>query len=170
MQTKSNRNIRSFLNTVKNIICIFLLLFLSIKCTVKEPDFTVKGDETIIKDVQINVEVIKQNELIMTTAFYKGKSYKIDNEKALRYKIYVSYKNHVFYRFKTDNLHGKIKGESINQIIIGKKQDSVAVLYRPLNESDTDGGKTLQPLDVLFSNIKEKAIEKSKFTTLYKNK
>ncbi len=170
METKSNRNIISSLNIVKNIICIFLLLFLSVKCTKKEPDFNVRGDDTIIKDIQVNVEVMKQNELLMATAFYKGKSYKINNEKALRYKIYVSYKNRVFYRFETDNLHEKIKGESINQIIIGKKQDSVTVLYRPLNESDTDGGKTLQPLDVLCSNVKERAIEKSKFTTLYKNK
>jgi hypothetical protein len=147
-----------------------LLLFITINCTNMEPAFTVKGDPAITKDVKVNVEMIKDDGTNIATVFYNGDSYEIDNEGALRYTIYVSYKNNFYYVSETDNLHGKIKGEPINEIIIAKKDDAIVALYRPMNESDTVGGTILEPANTFFADLPQEAIEKQKqkFTTLYK--
>jgi len=170
MKRKPTRYNQYFFSLARKSACVFLLFFLTISCTDKEPDFTIKGDEAITKDLKVNVAIMKDKELAMATVFYNGESYKVNNEGTLRYTIYVSYKDSLFYKVETDNLHGKIKGEPINEIRIERKNDSITVLYRPLMESKTTGGIPLKPLDVLYENVKEKAIEKPKFTTLYKTK
>ena len=161
---------KSLFRRTRKIACIFLLCFLTINCTRKEPAFTVKGDESITKDIKVNVEVITENGTTLATAFYNGKSYDIENQNALRYKIYVSYKNRFFYSIEADNLHGKVKGEPINEIVIATKQDSVTVLYKPLKESTNTDGKIMKPANVFFANTNQENTEKPKFTSLYKNK
>jgi hypothetical protein len=135
-----------------------------------EPAFIVKGDSAITKDIKINVEMIKDDGTTIATAYYNGESYNIDNEGTLYYSIYISYKNNLYYVSETDNLHGKIKGEPINEIIISKKDDAVLALYRPLMSSAAAGGVVLQPAASFFEDIpaEEAEIKKQKFTTLYK--
>lgn len=136
-----------------------------------EPAFTVKGDAAITKDVKVNVEMVKDDGTSIATAYYNGENHDIDNQGALRYKIYVSYKNSYFYVTEADNLHGKIKGEPINEIVIAKKDDAVIALYRPLKDSNAAGGTILQPANTFFEDVPQENIEKEKqkFSTLYKN-
>ena len=166
MDIKRNK---SFL-ILRMTICILLLVFVLTECTYEEPDFTVKGDKSITKDIKVNVTIIKEKNTIMTTAFYNGKSYDIDNHDALRYQIYVSYKNQFFYKIEADNLHEKVKGEPLNEIVIAKKGDSLTALYRPLKESDSLNGKTMQASSIFFSTANQEKAEKPKFTSLYKTK
>lgn len=156
--------------TAGMLTCILQLLFVTIACTDKEPAFTVKGDKAITKEIKVNVEVIKENGTTLTTVFYNGESFKIDNQQALRYKIYVSYKDSFFYSTEADNLHGKIKGKTLNEIVIEKKDGSVTALYRPLEESGTVGARNLEPSDIFFDNINQATKEKEKFTGFYKIK
>ena len=136
-----------------------------------EPAFTVKGDTAITKDVKVNVEMIKDDGTSIATAYYNGEQYDIDNQGTLRYKIYVSYKNSYFYVTEADNLHGKIKGEPINEIVVVRKDDAVMALYRPLKDSNTTGGTILEPGNTFFEDVTQENIEKEKqkFSTLYKN-
>lgn len=160
---------RSFL-LLRMTACTLLLFLVLTDCTNKEPDFTVEGDKAITKDVKINVAVIKQDSTIMATAFYNGKRYDFDNQNALRYKIYVSYKDQFFYSIEADNLHGKIKGEPINEIVILKKKDVLTAIYRPLKESDSVGGKIMKPSHLFFANATQEEDEKRKYISLYKAK
>lgn len=135
-----------------------------------EPAFTVKGDSAITKDIKVNVEMIKEDGKTIATAYYNGESYNIDNEGTLYYSIYISYKNNLYYVSEADNLHGKIKGEPINEIVISKKDDAILALYRPLMNSVAAGGVVLEPATSFFEDVpaEEAEITKQKFTTLYK--
>lgn len=135
-----------------------------------EPAFTVKGDSAITKDIKVNVEMMKEDGTTIATAYYNGESFTIDNEGVLYYYIYISYKNTFYYVSETDNLHGKIKGEPINEIVISRKDDAILALYRPLMSSAAAGGVVLQPAASFFKDIpaEEAEMKKQKFTTLYK--
>jgi hypothetical protein len=97
-------------------------------------------------------------------------NYEFDNQDVLRYVIDVSYKNSLFYSAAFDNLHGKIKGEPLNDIVITKKEGHISALYRPLKESDTVGGIPLQPSRLFFTHTVHKDAEKEKFFVFYKSK
>jgi hypothetical protein len=156
--------------TIRRIAGILLVMILATSCSNKEPAFTVSGDAAVIKDIKVNVISLTDKDITMSTAYYNGKSYEIENQDAIRYVIYVSYKDLFFYKTEMDNLHGEIKGEPINEILISKKDGLVTALYRPLETSDSVGGTILQPSHVFFSNIAEQASEKRKFTALYQHK
>lgn len=154
-----------FLNTAK-VSCLFLLLFLTVNCSNTEPPFSIKGDPAITKDIIVNVETMHQDGNRINTAYYNGNSYDIDNQDVLRYSIYVSYQNHYFYSFEMDNLHHKIKGESINEITIQKKEGIIMASYKPFKGNDTSTENALKPADLFFTT-QNKAV-KQKFTTYYK--
>ena len=151
---------------LRNVV-FFMILFFIISCENKEPKFTVKGDPAITKDIKVNIEIIDDSSAAMATVFYDGAGFECDNQNALRYKIYVSYKNSFFYSTEMDNLHGKIKGKSIYEIVISKSKNEVTALYRPLKESDTVGGIVLQPLNIFFKDVSQEILEKRKFTEFY---
>jgi hypothetical protein len=115
-------------------------MVLANSCTNPEPPFSVRGDMMITKDIKVNIEMIKDTSTAINTAYYNGKSYDIDNEKVIRYIIYISYKTSFFYHSQVDNLHRKVKGAPINEILITKKDGVISTLYRPLKESATSGG------------------------------
>ena len=150
---------------MKKIAGIFLLLFSAINCTNNtEPAFTVRGDTAVMKDLIVNIEMLKDNGTFMATTYYDGKNYDINNQGVIRYTIYVSYKNRFFYKTEMDNLHYKFTGEPINEIIIQKKDSAITASYRPLKKRATITGTTLQ------ANVPHEAIEKQKFTGLYQTK
>jgi len=165
MKIKITQRYIFFANAKAN--CVFLL-FLFISCTPKEPAFSVKGDPAVTKDIIVNVEMLLNNENRITTAYYHGKSYDIDNRDVLRYKIYVSYKNSSFYSVEMDNLHHKIKGIPINEITIEKKNNEITASYKPLKESENVTATALQPDSLFFGNSVGKSVDKQKFTTFYK--
>lgn len=115
----------------------------------------------------VNVEVFKQDSTIIATTFYKGKSYKINNQGTLRYAIYMSYKDSLFYKWEFDNLHGEMKGKPINEIIINKKGDAILALYRPLQESSSVSSTILLPWNIFAVRGPDTAIEKEKFTAFF---
>lgn len=154
-----------FLTTAK-ASCMFLLLFLTVNCSNTEPPFSVKGDPAITKDIIVNVETMHQDGNRINTAYYNGKSYDIDNQDALRYTIYVSYKKLYFYSFEMDNLHHKIKGEPINEITIQKKEGTIMASYKPFKGNDNSIENALKPADLFFTT-QNKDI-KQKFITYYK--
>lgn len=153
-----------FLKTAK-ATSVFLLLFMTVNCSNPEPAFKVKGNPAITKDIIVNIETMQQDGNRINTAYYNGKSYDIDNQNALRYSIYVSYKNSFFYSLEMDNLHYKIKGEPINEIIIEKKDGAIMASYKPFKESDKSTVTALKPADVFFTS--QNKVEKEKFTTYY---
>ena len=124
----------------------------------------------VTKDVKVNVEIYKQDSTIMATTFYKGESYKIHNQATLRYAIYVSYKDSLFYKWEFDNLHGEMKGKPINEIIVNKKDDTIIALYRPLKESSPKSSTILLPWNIFAAEVPGRAIEKEKFTSFYRVK
>ncbi|MCD0467208.1 hypothetical protein [Flavobacterium sp. ENC] len=169
MEIKITRSARSFFS-IKTKTGLLLLLFLTVNCTGREPAFTIKGDPSLTKEIKVNVEVIRDKGKTISTVYCNGVSYEFDNQNVLRYVIYVSYKNSFFYSVAFDNLHGKIKGEPLNEIVITKKEGYISGLYRPLKESDTVGGTPLQPSSLFFSNTVHRDKQKEKFTGFYKNK
>jgi hypothetical protein len=116
---------------------VLLITVFAASCTHPEPPFTVSGDAMITKDIKVNIEMIKDKVTTIKTVYNNGRRYDIKNQHVLRYIIYVSYKNLLFYRSEVDNLHGKAKGTPINEILITKKDESISALYRPLKESVT---------------------------------
>ena len=150
--------------------CTVLFMVFAASCTTPEPPFIIKGDATITKDIKVNIEMLKDASTTINTAYYNGKSYDIENQQVMRYIIYVSYKNHLFYHSEVDNLHGEVKGKPINEILITKKGDSISLLYRPLKESTMSGGTVLQPSKVFFMEPSRQALGKQKFMNLYKSR
>lgn len=153
------------LNIVK-VSGLFLLLFLTVNCSNTEPRFTVKGDPAITKDLIVNVETMYQNGNRINTVYYNGKSYDIDNQDALRYRIYMCYQNRYFYSFEMDNLHHKIKGEPLNEITIQKKEATIVASYKPFKGDDNSKENALEPAELFFT-AQNKAI-KQKFISFYK--
>ncbi|RUT72191.1 hypothetical protein D0817_00810 [Flavobacterium cupreum] len=169
MEIKVTRSARSFFS-IRTNAGILLLLFLTVNCTRREPAFTVKGDPAVTKDIKVNVEAIRDEGKTISTVYYNGRSYEFDNQNVLRYAIYVSYKDSFFYSTAFDNLHDRIKGSPLNEIVITKKEGIIHALYRPLKESDTVGGTPLQPSRLYFTNSPDKDTKKQKFTNFYKSK
>ncbi|PXY43311.1 hypothetical protein [Flavobacterium hydrophilum] len=143
---------------------ILLLLVFTANCSKKEPEFTVKGPPSITKDIKVNIEMIKDHRITIVTAYYKGKSYEIDNQDVLRYKIYLSYQDKYFNSIETDNLHYKLKGKPINEITIVKKGNTVIATYIGNKEISNGAGIVLIPENIFFGQ----AVEKQKFITFYK--
>lgn len=170
MEIKVTRSAGSFFSVTTRITGVLLLLFLTVNCTGREPAFTVKGDPSVIKDIKVNVEMISGKGKTISTVYYNGRTYESDNHDAFHYIIYVSYKNSFFGSVAADNLHGKIKGDPLNEIVITKKEGKLTALYRPLKESDTVGGTILKPSHLFFVDRPDKNIDKQKFTAFYKNK
>jgi hypothetical protein len=146
---------------------VLLITVFAASCTHPEPPFTVSGDAMITKDIKVNIEMIKDKVTTIKTVYNNGRRYDIKNQHVLRYIIYVSYKNLLFYRSEVDNLHGKAKGTPINEILITKKDESISALYRPLKESTIAGGTVLQPSKTFFMDSSPQALAKEKFVTLY---
>ena len=147
---------------------ILTVIALFTGCQSNEPAFIVKGDKILTKDIKVNVEVLKQDSTIMATTFYNGKSYKIQNQGTLRYAIYVSYKDSLFYKWEFDNLHGEMKGKPINEIIVTKKGNAILALYRPLKESSSTTGTILLPWNIFAVEVPH--IKMEKFTAFYGSK
>ncbi|MBE9600745.1 hypothetical protein [Pedobacter sp. MC2016-24] len=154
----------TFRRLAKVVVGIVLLS----SCTTEEPAFVVKGDSVLKKDVKVNVELLKDDGTTMATTFFKGKRYEIPNQRTLRYAIYVSYKDSLFYKFEFDNLHGGIKGEPINEITIAEADAALMVWYKPLKQSSPTSGQILLPWNVLVDEVGYTSTEKDKFTVFYK--
>lgn len=146
-------------------IIIGVVLFAS--CKNNEPAFVIRGDKMLTKDLKVNVEALKHDSSIITTTFYKGKRYEIPNQGTLRYAIYVSYKDSLFYKCEFDNLHGEMKGEPINEITIEKKDEAIVGSYRPLKESAANNGNILRPWNIFITDVTHAVNEKEKFTAFY---
>ena len=144
-----------------------MLLLTLMSCTRKEPAFTVKGDPALTKNIKVNIELIRDTGSTLATAYYNGKSCPLDNQNTLRYAIYISYKDSLFYQTEMDNLHGKVKGESLNEIEIMQKGDSVMVAYRALKTQDPVEATALLPAMLFFANNGDKELEKQKFVAVY---
>ncbi|MFW0715009.1 hypothetical protein [Pedobacter sp. N23S346] len=152
----------------RSIAIILLMLYTG--CKYKEPQFTVSGNAILTKDLKVNVEILKHDSTLIATTYYNGQSYEIENDGTLRYVIYISYKDSLFYKCEFDNLHGEMKGKPINEIIIIKKDGSIWSLYKPLEESSDIDYNALQPWSIFVEKIQHKDIEKEKFTTFYRSK
>lgn len=146
---------------------ILLLLFLTINCSQKEPNFTVKGSSSVTKDIKVNIEMFKDNGTTITSAYYNGKSYNIDIADVLRYKIYVSYQNKYFCSIEMDNLHHKLKGKPVNEIVFVKKSNLVTALYIGNEGNGKSKGTVLLPADIFFANVHGQTAEKQKFIAFY---
>lgn len=146
---------------------MLILLFLTVNCSEKEPNFTVKGNSSITKDIKINIEMFKDTSKTITTAYYDGQSYDIDNAGVLRYKIYVSYQNKYFCTIEMDNLHHKLKGKPVNEIVFLSKNDVVTALYIGNIGNTKSTGTNLLPADIFFKDKTEQTAEKQKFIAFY---
>ncbi|TKC06646.1 hypothetical protein FA048_15690 [Pedobacter polaris] len=150
-------------------ICFFMVLLVS--CKNNEPAFVVMGDKMVTKDVKVNIGMLKDDGTTMTTMYYNGKSYQIKNHGTLRYAIYVSYKDSLFYRCEMDNLHGELKGESINEIIVKKSEDgAILASYRGLKESSDTAGIALRPWNNFVAELLLPSVEKVNFTAFYETR
>jgi len=139
-------------------------------CKTSEPAFRVKGDKMLLKDIKINVATLNPDSSTIATACYKGKMYDINNKSALRYVIYVSYKDSLFYKIEFDNLHHEMKAEALNEIIVGKTGNAVVVWYKPLKESTISGGHSLLPWNIFVDEVADNTIAKDKFTVFYRTR
>lgn len=156
------------MNTIK-ITGVFVILCLMLSCVHSEPPFTLIGEQELIKDVKINIEMVNGEDITMATAFYQGKHYEIDNQKALYYRIYISYRDVLFYRLETDNLHGKMSGKPANELIFVKQGAVLKVQYRPIKGGSVGASFILQPSHLFFAGIVRPDKEKVKFTAYYPN-
>lgn len=143
-------------------------MVLSASCKIKEPSFMIKGDKWITKDLKVNVELLKQDSAMMATTYYNGKSYEIKNQSTLRYVIYVSFKDSLFYQYEMDNLHGEVKGEPINEITVKKKDSKILVLYKSIKGRTDYDDMALQPWNIFIEKAQHTDTEKEKFTAFYK--
>ncbi|MEJ2882271.1 hypothetical protein [Pedobacter sp. GR22-6] len=149
---------------------VFIGIITFAACKTSEPAFTVKGDKMLLKDTKINVAMLKHDSSTIATAYYKGKMYDVNNQSSLRYVIYVSYKDSLFYKIEFDNLHHEMKAEALNELIVGKKGNAVVVWYKPLKESTIPVGHILLPWNIFVDEIADNAIAKDKFTVFYGSK
>lgn len=157
-----------FLKFIIKTTGILLLLVFTVNCSKKEPDFTLKGASSVTKDIKVNIEMIKDEGTTIATAYYKGKSYTVDNEGVLRYRIYLSYQDKYFNSIEMDNLHYKLKGEPINEITIMKKGNTILAAYRGSQEIKNEADIALLPENIFFKQADIQAVEKQKFITFYK--
>ncbi len=155
------------LNSIIKKGSVLILAILAISCMYKEPNFTIKGDAALIKNIKVNVEMMRDGGTKLATAYYNGNSYTFDNTNVLRYKIYVSYQDKYFNTIEMDNLHSKIKGKSINEITIRKKGSKITVSYKGIEESSGSADKELIA-DKVFFEAEDIKKEKEKFTGFYK--
>lgn len=147
--------------------CALLLLTSMMACSNHEPPFVLKGDPALTQDIKVNIELIKDTSSTMATAYYNGKSYALDNQNVLRYVIYISYKDSLFYRAEMDNLHGKVSGEVRNEILITRKGDAVMATYNPFQTDTPNAAGALLPASLFFVNAIQKAAEKDWYTGLF---
>ncbi len=148
---------------------MLIVLFLTVNCSEKEPDFIIKGNPIVTKDIKVNIEMFKENGKRISTAYYDGKSYAIDNSNVMRYKIYVSYQNKYFGNIEMDNLHQKLKGKAVNEIVLVKKNDVITAFYLGISEKEINTGIELLPSDNFFADERTQTVEKQKFTAFYNN-
>lgn len=137
-------------------------------CKTEEPAFVLRGDSVLKKDVKVNVELLKDDGATMATTFFKGQSYEVPNQRTLRYAIYVSYRDSLFYKFEFDNLHGEIAGEPLNELTIAKKDAALMVWYKPLKQDSRPDGIILLTWKMFVDEVNHKTTEKDKFTSFYK--
>ncbi|WP_316797270.1 hypothetical protein [Pedobacter agri] len=149
-------------------VLIAIIAFAS--CKSIEPAFNIKGDRELLKDVKINVEMLKDDTSTIETTFFKGKIINIDNQNTLRYALYVSYKDSVFYKLSFDNLHHEVKGEPINEIIVNKQGEALMVWYKPLEKGSIPAGNILMPWSIFIAGLADKAIAKDKFINFYRTR
>lgn len=166
MKTNTNQSGIFYSCTIK-MAGMLLLLFLTVNCSEKEPNFTVKGNPSVTKDIKINIEMFKDSGTTIATAYYNGKSYTINNADVLRYKIYVSYQNKYFCHIEMDNLHHKLKGKPVNEIVFIKKNNVITAFYIGNIGNRKSTEITLLPADIFFENKTMQIEEKQKFTTFY---
>jgi len=167
----SIRFVHSTILILGKIAKLIFILVLTISCKNTEPAFIVRGDKMVTKDVKVNIVMLKDKSTTIATTYYNGKSYEIKNQGTLRYLIYVSYQDSLFYKFEMDNLHGEVKGEPLNEIIIRRKEDgAIWVAYRALKENYDAVGTALEPWNKLVSEQLYIAVAKEKFTAFYKAK
>ena len=157
---------KPILSHFRRIAQTLLGMVLIASCKTSEPAFLVMGDQLLTKDIKVNVEMLRHDSTAIATTFFEGKTYKIQNQKVLRYVIYVSYRDSLFYKIEFDNLHSEMKGEPANEIVIEKKDASICVGYKPLKAS-TGSIKTLLPWHIFVTEVPNAAIDKDKFTVFY---
>ncbi|TCD00528.1 hypothetical protein [Pedobacter psychroterrae] len=166
--------IRFFHPTISVLaVKVFLLFFLvvPIGCKNNEPAFVVKGHKMVIKDVKVNVELLKQDSIAIATVYYDGKPYEILNQGTLRYMIYVSYRNQLFHKFEVDNLHGKVKGQPVNEIIFKRNDDgAILVAYRAFTENVDTAATALRPWNKFAAGHDTTTFNKEKFIAFYETK
>ena len=159
--------IRFNLNSVIKKASTLMLLILFASCSHQETDFLVKGDSALLKDVKVNIEMIRDKQTKIATVFYNGSSYAVANDDVLRYKIYMSYQDKYFNTIEMDNLHDKIKGKPLNEITVVKKDNKIMVSYKGIEESSGSESKELLVDEVFFASndVQE---QKQKFIDFYK--
>lgn len=160
---------KAFGSAIIKKVSMLIVLFLTVNCSEKEPDFIIKGNPTVTKDIKVNIEMFKETGKRISTAYYDGKSYAIDNSNVMRYRIYVSYQNKYFGNIEMDNLHQKLKGKAVNEIVLVKKNDVITAFYIGVSGKKMNTGIELLPGDIFFTDEHTRIEEKEKFTAFYNN-
>jgi len=117
---------------LRYLLLIFTAVNL-INCNTMEPDFKVIGDTSILQDVKINLEIIRQeeypnNESAIVTLYNKGKSYRPEIENAYKYKVYFSYKNSSVTVLKFENVM-QWANDYINHLYVFKENEVIYIQY-----------------------------------------
>ncbi len=109
--------------------------------------FEVYGDENVLKDIKITMQIVRQNPYDnkkdnscnkkMETLFYKGKHFFVDIEHAWYYKIYFSYKDIYVGVLKFENLYQWFHGY-INHIYIDFKGKNIRIKYVGIDAADSE--------------------------------
>lgn len=134
MEYSSNQPIKAFLIiTVR--VGILSMLLINISCNkMKEPDFRVFGDESLLKDWKINVYKVDENSETTKTLLYKGNCYEVESlENDIRYIVYFSYKDSLVNTIEYENIMGG-EDNQINQIYLSKNDNVVSCKFIGLKE------------------------------------
>jgi hypothetical protein len=162
---------QKYVQPIRVTLMIIGIVIIFNNCNNKmEPQFKIFGDNKILAKMKINIEMIKDGNIVeMKSLLFYGNIYDINNKNVLRYHIYFSYNDSLIGNLEFDNFHGKIKGTPRNDIYI-RQGDSLYVSYVGIAElEDKKQEKPLISRNVYFesqSHFKEET-DLIKFTKLY---
>jgi hypothetical protein len=128
MEYLSNQHIKVFLTTiVKNVL--FLIILTNFSCNkMKEQEFKVFGDESLLKDCKVNICKIYNNKTIIETIFYNGKKGLSTPDNNALYEIYFSYKDSLINKKRIENVfYGA--NDQINHFYINENNGMVSILF-----------------------------------------
>lgn len=160
--------------SIKYNIQVLLLIFLT-QCTTMEPEFKVFGKDELLKDIKINLKVIRQakypdNEYTVKTLLFNGERHMVQLEHAFIYETYFSYKDEFVGTLSFENIM-KNTLDYINHIYVFKLEDKICIQYvgRKSQIENKKGFKSLpaMPIEDFYNLHGIKNEQKDSFNQLF---